>query len=152
ARTGKEIRRFAGRQGMVRSIAVSPDGRLLVAGGGTLANTREKPLRLWEVATGKELTWADRGRGMVSAVAFAANGKTVVTAGTLLHPVTQRTVGRVIHLLDVGTGKVVASFPLMDGGAYILALSPDGKTVAAAGAAKDHDVRLFDLATGKERS
>jgi RNA polymerase sigma factor (sigma-70 family) len=149
--TGKEIRRLIGHEGLVRCIAVSPDGKLLVSGGGTLSNTREKSLRLWDLATGTERDWAVKDRGLVSAVAFSADGKTAASAGPLLDPLTQRTTGRLIQLWDVQTGKEVAAIPLPAGGGYVMALSPDGKTVAAAGAGKDHAIRLLDTTTRRER-
>src|SRR5262249_56915805 len=67
------------------------------------------------------------------------------------HPVKQLTVGRLVQLWDMGTGTEVAAFPLLGGGASVIALSADGKTIAAAGASRDRDIRLLDAVTGKER-
>src|SRR6516165_3052580 len=58
-----------------------------------------------------------------------------------------------IKLWDVGKRKVVATLRDADGdfgyGAYQVAFSPDGKTLAVASASK---VRLFDVATRKEKA
>jgi RNA polymerase sigma factor (sigma-70 family) len=147
--TGKETGRF-GHDGMVRSIALSPDGKLLVSGSGTLSNTREKALRLWDVSTGKELAWATKGQGATFAVAFSADGRTIASAGALLDPRSRRTIGQVVQLWAADTGKEIRSLPMPGGGAYVIALSPDGRTVAAAGGGKDHSVRVWDAVTGKE--
>jgi RNA polymerase sigma factor (sigma-70 family) len=150
AATGKEVRRFSGHEGHVRCLAVSPDGKLLVSGGGTLSNTREKALRLWDVTTGQEREWAAKGRGLVSGVAFSGDGKFVASTGALLDPRTQTTIGQLIQLWDTDTGKEVSALPMPGGGAYEIALSPDGKTLAAGGASRDHLIRLWDTASGKE--
>jgi RNA polymerase sigma factor (sigma-70 family) len=149
--TGRETRRFLGHEGLVRCAAVSPDGRLLVSGGGTLSNSREKTLRLWDLTTGREREWAQKDPGLVSAVAFSGDGKTVASTSALLDPTTRLTVGQVLQLWDAATGKELRAVPLPGHGGYTIALSPDGKTLAAAGSRKDHRIRLWDTATGEER-
>ena len=47
--TGREIRRWYGHRGSVLALAISPDGRLLASGGD------DNTIRIWEVATGREL-------------------------------------------------------------------------------------------------
>jgi WD40 repeat protein len=46
AETGKELHRFEGHKGVVMSIAVSPDGRFLVSGGGY---NDDNSVRVWRV-------------------------------------------------------------------------------------------------------
>jgi WD40 repeat protein len=59
--TGKEIRRFEGHTGGVWAVAFSSDGRRAVSGGGAHAEDgtwiwdADSSVRLWDVATGKEL-------------------------------------------------------------------------------------------------
>ena len=47
--TGKELRQFVGHTGEIWSVAVSPDGRLLVSG------SQDQTFRLWNIATGELL-------------------------------------------------------------------------------------------------
>src|SRR5262249_60645627 len=49
AETGKELRRFEGRLGGVRSLAFTRDGQFLASGG------EDNAIRLWDVHKGKEL-------------------------------------------------------------------------------------------------
>jgi WD40 repeat protein len=55
-------------------VAFSPDGKLLAAGSS------DQSARLWNLATGEELTLLVGHRGAVTAVAFSADSKTLATA------------------------------------------------------------------------
>jgi WD40 repeat protein len=58
AESGKEIRQFIGHSSLVVSVAFSPDGQRALSGGGFDPQHKDKvdgTIRLWEVATGKEV-------------------------------------------------------------------------------------------------
>jgi dipeptidyl aminopeptidase/acylaminoacyl peptidase len=141
--TGKELRRFAGHDGMVGCVAFSPDGKLLVTGDwhGTV--------RLWGAGTGKEIRRLKGHQGAVAAVAFSPDGKTLASGGARQD--------RTIRLWDVATGTSRATLRPRDDlycGVSALCFSPDGKTLASSGRPGeifgDDEVRLWDLATGRE--
>ncbi len=103
----------------------SPDTKTLAATSGAGA------LRVWDVATGKELRRCDRWG---FEFAFSPDGKTMASLGN----------GHVVRLWDAATGKVLREHP---GRFSLLTLSPDGHVLASSG--WDQDVRLWDTATGQ---
>jgi WD40 repeat protein len=89
--TGKEIRKF-----VVASELNRPVGALAFSHDGTLlagASWGDGRLRLFEVATGKELKVFPKIGEDIQGIAFAPDGKTVAAAGDN------------IHLYDLDTGK-----------------------------------------------
>jgi WD40 repeat protein len=126
------------------SLAFSPDGKRLAAGGQFYSKPPQfqVQIRLWDVANQKNTKTLDVqtniGRGGLSCgVAFSPDGKTLVSAET--------TATGEVTLWDVATGKSINTFnsPYQLGS---LALSRDGKTVAAGG---QNGPQLWDIRTGK---
>jgi WD40 repeat protein len=102
-------------------IAFAPDSKML-AGiterygvGGALSCT----LRLWEVATGKEVLQVPMD-DRVSAVAFAPDGKRVACGGD-----------EAIQILDASSGKTLLQYRGSGARIHCLAFSPDGKQLAS---------------------
>ena len=95
--TGKEISLFPGR---CESLAISPDGRILVNGGGDSTGGSgggryETGLQLWEVTTGQKVTLHD-SLPAASVFWFSKDSKTLVSLNNS---------GDTICWIDTDTGK-----------------------------------------------
>jgi WD40 repeat protein/serine/threonine protein kinase len=114
---------------VVLCTAFSPDGKTLATG------SRDKTVKIWDVASGRRLAVLESHTGLVFALAYAPDGKTLASAGS-----------DKIILWDVLTWEERASGAGL-GVAFSMAFSPDSKMLTVANL--DRTVRLLDVATGK---
>jgi hypothetical protein len=144
AETGKDITRVSRTDtyGFDTGSCFSPDSRYLAVGGGTPNNRwdDDPPLRLLEVATGKEVREFSL-RALLQTLIFSPDGKILATARYT------QGVDRTIQLWEVASAKEIRFFKVHSISA--LAFSPDSTTLALVGHAPD--VILWDIQTGIER-
>ncbi|MCZ7545165.1 MAG: WD40 repeat domain-containing protein [Anaerolineae bacterium] len=121
---------------IVHSVAFSPDGSLVAAGGGL----GEGVVRVWDIETGDEVLTLEGRTGSLVTVLFDPTGATLLTGGT----------GETndIQVWDIATGNELARFQGHTGGVFSLAFSPDA-TLLASGSGDD-TVRLWNVATQEE--
>ncbi len=126
------IRTFTGHTQAVRSAALSPDGRFAVSGGD------DDELRLWDIATGKQVRALTGHTDQVWSVAFSPDGKHILSSGD----------DRTVRLWEAASGKEVRRFTGHTDNVNRVAFSPDGRF--AVSGSDDKTLRLWVVQTGKE--
>lgn len=135
ARLGEVRYRNVGR---AFSIAFSPDGKSLAAGAW------DGSLRLWDVATGKEIRRFTGHHGWVRAVAFSPDGKLLASGGK----------DKIIHLWETATGRELRQLKGSQQWIEHLMFLADGKTLGSRsmsdGNVREPGGRLWDVSSGRE--
>ncbi len=119
---------------VIYSVAFSPDGQLLAAGGVY------GRIRIWSVATGQPIALLDAQTPTVLTVAFSPDGQTLASNGS--HGDEQ-----VIYLWEVGTWQRLKTLQGHADGVSTVAFSPDGQSLASG--SNDHTIRLWDIKSGQ---
>jgi RNA polymerase sigma factor (sigma-70 family) len=123
--------------------ALSPDGKVLAVGyrraDHTTARAAAVPVRLWDVATGKELHELTGHRDEVADLAFSPDSRLVVSCGR-----------GGVFVWEVVTGRRIPQLPQgLPGKAGNVAFSRDGRMLAAA---SGEGIRLWEVGTWGQRT
>jgi WD40 repeat protein len=130
--TGGVSSPFTGHRGSVECIAFGPKGRLALSGGA------DQMLRLWDVASGRELRSFQGHTNEILCAAFSPDGRRALSAGR----------DRTLRLWDVAGGQELSCLKGHTSTVRCVIFSPDGRRALSGG--EDRTIRLWDLEQGKE--
>jgi WD40 repeat protein len=133
ARSGKPIRTWESGNGNNLRLEFAPDGRTLAVAEYYWGDS----IRLWDVATVKELTPPMR-QGACTTLAFSADGRFLAAAGGDSHDH--------IAVWETATGQHVLRLSGHHSGVRCLAFAPNGRVLASGGG--DSTVLVWDLTEG----
>ncbi|MBE9245208.1 serine/threonine protein kinase [Microcystis aeruginosa LEGE 00239] len=125
---------LTGHSGQVYSLAYSPDGRYLASG------SKDRTIKIWEVATGKGLRTLTGHSGVVLSVAYSPDGRYLASGSK----------DRTIKIWEVATGKGLRTLTGHSGVVLSVAYSPDGRYLASG--SQDKTIKIWEVATGKVRT
>jgi WD40 repeat protein/beta-lactamase regulating signal transducer with metallopeptidase domain len=125
---GNTPRRYRGENAFpLSALAISPDGKLLAAGGD------EKAVKLIDSATGSLVRLLEGHEDAVCGLAFSPDGSLLASAGQ----------DGLVILWDPATGKLIRKLEGHANWVFCLAFSPDGALLASGG--YDRSIRLWDV-------
>jgi len=130
--TKSPLMSYNGHDAEVTSAAIAPDGRTAVSGSAN------NILKVWDLASGKELRSFSGHTAGVSSVAIAPDGRTALSGSF----------DKTLKLWDLQSGKVLFTFTGHSGPVTCVSIAPDGHT--AISGSYDKTLKLWDLASGRE--
>ncbi len=126
------VRTLQGHGGRVSSVVLSPNGRLAVSA------SEDHTLKVWDVATGRELRTLQGHKSAVTGVAMSGNGKIVVSSSA----------DNTLKVWDLSSGCELRTLKGHTKPVYDVALSANGQL--AVSVSSDRTLKVWNVATGRE--
>jgi len=125
------IRTFIGHSDEVNTIAITPDGSLVLSG------SRDKTLKLWEISTGKEIRTFTGHSDEVTAIAITPDGKFAISGSW----------DNTLKLWEIATGKEIRTFFGHTEKVSSVLFTPDGRYFLSV---SYHAIKLWEITNEKE--
>jgi WD40 repeat protein len=135
AATGKELHTLRGDGEQIFDLALSPDGRRLVVGGGRIARSGEAIV--WDLQSGERVHQLVSDKEAVRGVAFSPDGRQIVVVGT----------GRRAEIYDADSGARLHDLKGHEHWVYAAEFSRDGSLLVTA--SEDASARVWDARSGR---
>jgi WD40 repeat protein len=140
AKDGKVLASLKPGGRLVRLLAFSADGKSLVT-GLEITTAATEPVKMWNVADGKEKFSVTAGKGSIQTGDFALDDK-YIAIGT--------NTGAIV-VWDVTTKQIHKTIEAHKGSIITLAFSVQGKMLASSSGV-DKKIQVWDVATGENRA
>ncbi|MCF3600373.1 hypothetical protein L2E71_20105 [Planktothrix agardhii 1032] len=121
-----------GHSGSVNSVAISPDGQILVSGSD------DKTITIWDLSTGQELRTLTGHSESVNSVAISPDGQTLLSGSR----------DNTIKIWQLSTGEELRTLTGHSESVNSVAISPDGQILVSG--SDDKTITIWDLSTGQK--
>ncbi|WP_414548897.1 WD40 repeat domain-containing protein [Anabaena sp. CCY 0017] len=118
------------------AIVISADGQTLISGG------QDKTIKIWELQTGELKKTLRSDSGAINALAIAPDGKTVVTGSG----------DRIVRIWDLTSDRPPQILKGHSGRVTNVDISSDGKTIISVDHGMEAEIKVWDMATGKQKA
>jgi pSer/pThr/pTyr-binding forkhead associated (FHA) protein len=136
------VRILGGHSETIKAVSFSPDGRLLASG------SEDRIVKLWHLATGREIQTIAAHDMAVTALAFSPIPPNPLIQGSEGGILASGSVDRTIKIWNLITGQPIQAIVAHEMVVNALAFSPNGQILASG--SSDNTVKLWDLARGRE--
>ncbi|MBW4673963.1 MAG: serine/threonine protein kinase [Desmonostoc geniculatum HA4340-LM1] len=126
------VNSLQGHENSVLSLAISPDGKTIVSSGD------DRKIKLWNLATGKQISSLNTYSGQVNVVVISPDGKTLVSGND----------DSTIKIWNLVTGRQIRTLTGHSDSVHTLAISADSQTLISG--SDDNTIKIWDLATGEQ--
>lgn len=131
-----EMQTLAGSATAIHSLAIAPDGRHIVTGGGSLfGSAADRLVIVWDMIAGQEVRALAGHTGPVEAVAITPDGRRIISAS----------LDQTVRVWDCATGAL--EHVLIGHNALVraVAVTPDSARLLSAA---DEEIKIWDLDSG----